>query len=74
LELRARSQTSGAIRALLGLAPKTAKRLDDQGGEADVPLDQVQVGDRLRVRPAKRFQSMGSCSKATAPSMIDDQR
>jgi Cu+-exporting ATPase len=54
LELRARSQTSGAIRALLGLAPKTAKRLDDQGGEADVPLDQVQVGDRLRVRPGEK--------------------
>jgi len=55
LELRARSQTSGAIRALLGLAPKTAKRLDDQGGEADVPLDQVQVGDRLRVRPGEKI-------------------
>jgi Cu+-exporting ATPase len=54
LELRARSQTSGAIRALLGLAPKTAKRLDDQGGEADVTLDQVQVGDRLRVRPGEK--------------------
>ena len=54
LELRARSQTSGAIRALLGLAPKTAKRLDDEGGEADVPLDQVQVGDRLRVRPGEK--------------------
>jgi Cu+-exporting ATPase len=54
LELRARSQTSGAIRALLGLAPKTAKRLEDKGGEADVPLDQVQVGDRLRVRPGEK--------------------
>jgi Cu+-exporting ATPase len=54
LELRARSQTSGAIRALLGLAPKTAKRLDDKGGEADVPLDQVQVGDRLRVRSGEK--------------------
>jgi Cu+-exporting ATPase len=54
LELRARSQTSSAIRALLGLAPKNARRLDDQGGEADVPLDQVQVGDRLRVRPGEK--------------------
>ena len=54
MELRARSQTSSAIRALLGLAPKTAKRLDDQSGEADVPLDQVQVGDRLRVRPGEK--------------------
>jgi Cu+-exporting ATPase len=55
MELRARSQTGSAIRALLGLAPKTAKRLDDQGGEADVPLDQVQVGDRLRVRPGEKI-------------------
>ena len=55
MELRARSQTGSAIRALLGLAPKTAKRLDDQGGEADVPLEQVQVGDRLRVRPGEKI-------------------
>ncbi len=55
MELRARSQTGSAIRALLGLAPKTAKRLDTQGGEADVPLDQVQVGDRLRVRPGEKI-------------------
>jgi Cu+-exporting ATPase len=55
MELRARSQTSSAIRALLGLAPKTAKRLDDKGGEADVPLDQVQVDDRLRVRPGEKI-------------------
>ncbi|CAN5407806.1 copper-translocating P-type ATPase [soil metagenome] len=55
MELRARSQTGSAIRALLGLAPKTAKRLDDEGGEADVPLDQVQVGNRLRVRPGEKI-------------------
>jgi P-type Cu+ transporter len=54
MELRARSQTSSAIRALLGLAPKTAMRLDDQGGETDVPLDQVQIGDRLRVHPGEK--------------------
>ena len=54
MELRARSQTSSAIRALLGLAPKNARRLDDKGGEADVPLDQVEVGDRLRVRPGEK--------------------
>ena len=60
LELRARSQTSGAIRALLGLAPKTAKRLGDKGGEADVPLDQVQVGDRLRVRPGEKVPVDGT--------------
>ncbi len=60
MELRARSQTSSAIRALLGLAPKTAKRLDDKGGEADVPLDQVVVGDRLRVRPGEKVPVDGT--------------
>jgi Cu+-exporting ATPase len=59
MELRARSQTSSAIRALLGLAPKSARRLDDKGGEADVPLDQVQVGDRLRVRPGEKVPADG---------------
>jgi len=54
LELRARSATSGAIRALLGLAPKTGRRLGDDGVEADVPLTDIQVGDRLRVRPGER--------------------
>ena len=54
LELRARSATSGAIRALLGLAPKTARRLRDDGAEEDVPLAHVQLGDRLRVRPGER--------------------
>jgi Cu+-exporting ATPase len=53
LELRARAQTSGAIRALLKLAPKVAHRLDASGGEADVALETVQVGDRLRVRPGE---------------------
>ena len=60
MELRARSQTSSAIRALLGLAPKTAKRLEDKGGEADVPLDQVVVGDRLRVRPGEKVPVDGT--------------
>jgi Cu+-exporting ATPase len=54
LELRARSRTGAAIRALLGLAPKTARRLAADGSEQDVPLDQVQVGDRLRVRPGEK--------------------
>jgi Cu+-exporting ATPase len=54
LELRARSRTGAAIRALLGLAPKTARRLDDDGSEEDVPLDAVCVGDRLRVRPGEK--------------------
>src|SRR5512146_129129 len=54
LELRARSQTTSAMKALLGLAPKTARRVELDGREADVPLDQVRVGDRLRVRPGER--------------------
>ncbi len=54
LELRARSQTGAAIKALLGLAPKTARRIREDGSEEDIPLDQVQVGDRLRVRPGEK--------------------
>ncbi len=53
LELRARSQTSSAIRALLGLAPKTARRVLDDGSDEEIPLEHVQVGDRLRVRPGE---------------------
>jgi Cu+-exporting ATPase len=55
LELRARSRTSSAIRALLGLAPKTARLIRDDGGEEDVPLDRVRPGDRLRVRPGEKI-------------------
>src|SRR5215472_1816329 len=51
LELRAREQTGSAIRALLNLAPKTGRRIRADGGDDDVPLEAVQVGDRLRVRP-----------------------
>src|SRR3989454_12237486 len=54
IELRARSQTSSAIKALLGLTPKTARRLRDDGDEEDVSLDEVRPGDRLRVRPGER--------------------
>ena len=54
LELKARSQTSAAIKSLLGLAPKTARRIAADGSEADVPLAQVHVGDRLRVRPGEK--------------------
>ena len=54
LELRAREKTSGAIKALLDLAPATARKMDDEGGECDVALDQVEVGDRLRVRPGDK--------------------
>ncbi|HKN30559.1 MAG TPA: heavy metal translocating P-type ATPase [Roseiarcus sp.] len=54
LELRAREQTGGAIRALLDLAPKTARRLRPDGTDEGVPLEQVEVGDRLRVRPGDK--------------------
>ncbi len=54
LELRARSQTGAAIKALLGLAPKTARRIREDGSDEDVLLEQVQVGDRLRVRPGEK--------------------
>jgi Cu+-exporting ATPase len=54
LELRARSQTSAAIKALLGLAPRTARLIRADGTEVDVPLDEVKPGDRLRVRPGEK--------------------
>jgi Cu+-exporting ATPase len=54
LELRARSQTSSAIRALLDLTPKMARRINADGSEQDIPLDQVKVGDHLRVRPGEK--------------------
>src|SRR5215813_1028014 len=55
LELRARSKTSRAIKALLGLAPKTARLVHDDGTETDIPLEQVKPGDRLRVRPGEKI-------------------
>lgn len=60
LELKARERTGSAIRALLDLAPKTARRIDADGGESDVPVDQIQTGDRLRVRPGERVPVDGS--------------
>ena len=60
LELRARDQTGGAIRALLNLAPKTARRLRDGADDEEIGLDQVQVGDRLRVRPGDSVPVDGS--------------
>jgi Cu+-exporting ATPase len=54
LELKARSQTSAAIRSLLGLAPKTARRIAEDGTEEDIPLANVHVGDKLRVRPGEK--------------------
>jgi Cu+-exporting ATPase len=55
MELRARSRTGAAIKALLGLAPKTARLIREDGAEVDVPLDQVKPGDRLRVRPGEKI-------------------
>jgi len=55
LELKARGRTSGAIKRLLGLAPKTARRLRDGGADEDVPLAQIRAGDRLRVRPGEKI-------------------
>ncbi|HYE94077.1 MAG TPA: heavy metal translocating P-type ATPase, partial [Terriglobales bacterium] len=60
LELRARSATSGAIRALLGMAPKTARRVNADDSEEDIPLAHVHVGDRLRVRPGERVPVDGA--------------
>ena len=60
LELKARAQTSAAIRSLLGLAPKTARRIKADGAEEDVPLNEVQVGDSLRVRPGEKVPVDGS--------------
>ncbi len=54
MELRARSRTNAAIKLLLGLAPKTARRVDANGSEYDIPLDQVKPGDQLRIRPGEK--------------------
>ncbi|TKB94949.1 MAG: heavy metal translocating P-type ATPase [Nitrospira sp.] len=65
LELKARSQTSSAIRALLRLAPKTARLITSEGREDDVPLEHVQVGHRLRVRPGERVPVDGMVQEGT---------
>ena len=73
LELRARSRTSAAIRNLLELAPKTARRIEPDGTERDVPLEHVHVGDRLRVRPGERVPVDGVVidgSSAVDESMV----
>ena len=70
MELRARSQTGAAIRALLGLAPKNARRLRDDGSDEDVPLDQVRVGDRLRIRPGEKVPVDGTVLEGT--SAVDE--
>ena len=65
LELRARSRTSSAIRSLLGLAPKTARRIEPDGTERDVLLELIAVGDRLRVRPGERVPVDGAVIEGT---------
>lgn len=73
LELRARSQTGAAIKALLGLAPKTAKRMTEDGAETEIPIDEIRVGDLLRVRPGEKIPVDGvvvSGSSAIDESMV----
>jgi Cu+-exporting ATPase len=70
LELRARGQTGAAIRALLGLAPKTARRLRPDGTDEDVPLEHVHPGDRLRVRPGEKVPVDGVVIEGT--SAVDE--
>jgi len=70
MELKARSRTGAAVKALLGLAPKTARRLRDDGSEEDVPLDQVHLEDRLRVRPGEKVPVDGVVLEGT--SAVDE--
>jgi Cu+-exporting ATPase len=70
LELRARSRTGAAIRALLGLAPKTARRVNSDGRDEDVPIDQIKRGDTLRVRPGEKVPVDGVVLEGT--SAVDE--
>lgn len=70
LELRARSQTSGAIKALLGLAPKTARLIRDDGTEEEITLDQIKPEDRLRVRPGEKVPVDGTVIEGA--SFVDE--
>jgi Cu+-exporting ATPase len=67
LELKARSRTGAAIKMLLGLAPKTARRIREDGGEEDVPLSEVQPDNRLRVRPGEKVPVDGTVLEGTSP-------
>jgi Cu+-exporting ATPase len=76
LELKARGQTGAAIKALLGLAPKTARKIDENGQETDIPLEDVQVGDLLRIRPGEKAPVDGvvmNGSSAIDESMISGE-
>jgi Cu+-exporting ATPase len=70
LELRARDATSGAIRALLDLAPKTARRIAADGTEAEVPVEEIAVGDRLRIRPGEKVPVDGTVEEGR--SAVDE--
>lgn len=70
LELKAREQTGGAIRALLDLAPKTARRINENGEDEDVPLDQIKAGDLLRVRPGEKVPLDGIVTEGS--SAVDE--
>jgi len=70
IELKARSQTSAAIKSLLGLAPKTARRINADGSEEDVPLNHVHVGDLLRVRPGEKVPVDGVVTEGS--SAVDE--
>ena len=76
LELKARGQTSAAIKSLLGLAPKTARKVREGGTEEDVPLEEVRVGDKLRVRPGEKIPVDGIVLEGSSPvdeSMISGE-
>lgn len=70
LELRARSQTGAAIKALLGLAPKTARKVNNDGSEEDIPLEHVKAGDQLRIRPGEKVPVDGIVLEGT--SAVDE--
>jgi Cu+-exporting ATPase len=70
LELRARSQTGAAIKALLGLAPKAARKINDDGSEKDIPLEHVHLKDKLRVRPGEKIPVDGVVLEGT--SSVDE--
>ncbi len=70
MELRARSQTGAAIKALLGLSPKTAKKINSDGSEEDIPLERVQTGDLLRIRPGEKVPVDGEVSDGV--SSVDE--